>query len=344
MIMMDKIFVQIAAYRDPELLPTIRDCVQKASHPERLRFGICWQRSSDDTLAEFSNDPRFRIVSIPFRDSKGVCWARNLLQSMYNDEEYTLQLDSHHRFAEHWDTQLIEMLLCVSSPKPLLTSYVPAYDPETGSLLSHVPCTLAFDRFTAEGAACFRAALLQSYESLAGPVRARFYSAHFAFARGVFCQEVRHDPHLYFIGEEINITVRAFTHGYDLFHPHRTVIWHAYSRGERRKHWDDHVLGELCTTPWYVRDEASHRRNRILLGMEPGTYEFGEYGLGSSRTLAEYERYAGVNFRLRVVQQYTSDNLPPPNPESFSSDEEWLQRCCKQFSALIDVNDQDLPD
>ena len=31
-----KIFVQIASYRDPELLPTIRDCIDKAKHPEML--------------------------------------------------------------------------------------------------------------------------------------------------------------------------------------------------------------------------------------------------------------------------------------------------------------------
>ena len=38
------IFVQIAAYRDPELLPTIIDCVAKAKHKNDLTFGICWQK------------------------------------------------------------------------------------------------------------------------------------------------------------------------------------------------------------------------------------------------------------------------------------------------------------
>ena len=39
--MANTIFVQIAAYRDPELLPTIRDCLQKAKYPKLLSFGIC---------------------------------------------------------------------------------------------------------------------------------------------------------------------------------------------------------------------------------------------------------------------------------------------------------------
>ena len=42
------IFVNIASYRDPELLPTLKDCIAQAKYPERLRFGICWQRHKDD--------------------------------------------------------------------------------------------------------------------------------------------------------------------------------------------------------------------------------------------------------------------------------------------------------
>ena len=38
-----RIFIQIAAYRDNELLPTIKNMLDKADNPENLRFGICWQ-------------------------------------------------------------------------------------------------------------------------------------------------------------------------------------------------------------------------------------------------------------------------------------------------------------
>ena len=40
--MNNRIFVQIASYRDPQLIPTIEDMLSKASHPENLVFGICW--------------------------------------------------------------------------------------------------------------------------------------------------------------------------------------------------------------------------------------------------------------------------------------------------------------
>ena len=71
-----KIFIQIASYRDPELLPTIRDCISKAKQPEMLTFGICWQRDENENMGEFAADARFTILDYPWNQSKGLCWAR----------------------------------------------------------------------------------------------------------------------------------------------------------------------------------------------------------------------------------------------------------------------------
>src|SRR5271169_4585074 len=120
---MGTIFVQIASYRDAELLPTLRDCLAKAAHPENLRFGICWQHDNTEKLGGFISNPRFRVISVPYQDSKVVCWARNAIQSLYSGETYTLQLDSHHRFIPRWDSALIEMLQSLGSEKAILTSY-----------------------------------------------------------------------------------------------------------------------------------------------------------------------------------------------------------------------------
>ena len=93
----ETIFVQIASYRDPQLPSTVKDCIEKAKYPENLRFGIAWQYSLDDiwdNLDEYKNDSRFKIVDIDYKDSKGACWARNQLQQKYNNEKYTLQLES----------------------------------------------------------------------------------------------------------------------------------------------------------------------------------------------------------------------------------------------------------
>ena len=57
-----------------------------------------------------SNDDRFIILDIPHNETNGTCWARNKIQTKYNGEDYTLQLDSHHRFVKGWDSKCIRMI------------------------------------------------------------------------------------------------------------------------------------------------------------------------------------------------------------------------------------------
>jgi glycosyltransferase involved in cell wall biosynthesis len=333
-----KIFIQIASYRDPQLIHTIRDCDIKASDPSKLVYSIAWQHSNDDEwdqIHEFKNDPRFKVVDIDYKDSKGACWARNQLQQNYDGEQYTLQIDSHHRFVQDWDLELIEMynqLKEKGHEKPLLTGYVSSFDPENDPAgRIQTPWKMNFDRFIPEGAVFFLPASIDNYKQLTEPIPARFYSAHFAFTTGDFVKEVPHDPEYYFHGEEISIAVRAYTWGYDLFHPHKTVIWHEYTRKGRTKQWDD-------DKSWGGKNANSHKRNRKLFEMdgEVKDIEFGIYDFGKVRSLLDYEKYSGLSFKRRAVQKYTLDNNLAPNP--ILGDEEFEQSFTSIFKHCIDLN------
>ena len=315
----NKIFVQIAAYRDPELLPTIQNCIEMAANPENLHFCIAWQHSTDDTwdtLVQYEQDSRFTILDIPYNHTKGTCWARNQIQQYWNGEEYTLHLDSHHRFVKDWDTMLINMvkdLKKAGHKKPLLTAYVPSYDPKNDpSGRASEPWWMTFDRFTPEGAVFFIPQIIPDWESRTLPLPARFLSAHFLFTLGKFCKEVPHDPSYLFHGEEISLAARAYTWGYDLFAPHKVVVWHEYSRNHRpRKSWDD-------IPQWNTWDIESLARNRRLLNIDnerDDTEDFGVYGFGSIRTLEEYEDYAGISFTKRGVRKQVLDHVPPPTTD-----------------------------
>jgi hypothetical protein len=277
-----KIFVQIASFCDPQLVPTIKDMLANAKYPKNLIFAIARQFNPEDgfdNVDEWRDDKRFRILDIPHTDSKGVCWARNLTQQLYKGEEYTLQIDSHMRFEKDWDDTLIKMIKQLQKkgfPKPLLTGYVSSFDPDndpSGRVTE--PWRMSFDRFIPEGAVFFLPETIPNWREMNEPVTSRFYSAHFAFTLGKFCEEVQHDPEFYFHGEEISIAVRAFTHGYDLFHPHKVVIWHEYTRKGRTKQWDD-------DKEWGKKNELSHKKNRQLFGMdgEEITLDFSKYGFG----------------------------------------------------------------
>jgi glycosyltransferase involved in cell wall biosynthesis len=333
-----KIFLQIASYRDPQLLPTLRDCIENSDNPENLVFSISWQHSTEDSwdnMDEFKDDPRFKIIDIDYNESKGACWARNKLQQQYDGEEYTLQLDSHHRFIKGWDTELINMLRDLQTngfSKPLITSYISSFNPETyPEGRTQVPWQMNFDRFIPEGAIFFLPATIPNWENLTEPVRGRFYSAHFAFTLGQFVHEVPHDPEYYFHGEEISIAVRSYTWGYDIFHPHKIIAWHEYTRKGRTKQWDDDKT-------WGTKNSNSHLRNRKLFEMDglSKDIDFGIYDFGTVRTLSDYEKFAGISFKKRAVQKYTIDHKYAPNP--ILSDEEFEGSFLSIFKHCIDIH------
>ena len=76
----ETIFVQIASYRDPELVPTILDMFETADHPEKLRVCICWQHDEHENLNVLKNYSNIKIIDVPYYESKGACWARNQIQ------------------------------------------------------------------------------------------------------------------------------------------------------------------------------------------------------------------------------------------------------------------------
>ena len=341
-----KIFIQIASYRDPQLVPTIEDAINKSKYPKNLVFGIARQYHPEDKfddLSSYEKDKRFRILNIPHEESKGVCWARNQVQQLYDNEKYTLQIDSHMRFSQDWDETLINMIIDLQNrgyKKPLLTGYVSSFDPENdpdGRVLE--PWRMVFDRFTPEGCVFFLPETIPGWVDLTEPITSRFYSAHFCFTLGQFSVEVQHDPEYYFHGEEISIAVRAYTHGYDLFHPHKTVIWHEYTRKGRTKQWDDDKV-------WYLKNESSHKKNREVLGVDGEVYkgDLGKYGFGTERTIKDYEKYSGVLFSKRAVQQYTLDKKYPPNPYDFDSEEEWIESFSSIFKHCIDISFLQVPE
>jgi hypothetical protein len=240
------------------------------------------------------------------------------------------------RFEKDWDKTLIKMLKDLQKKgykKPLLTGYVSSFDPDNdpkGRVTE--PWRMAFDRFTPEGCVFFLPETIPGWKELKEPITARFYSAHFCFTLGEFSIEVQHDPEYYFHGEEISIAVRAYTYGYDLFHPHKVVIWHEYTRKNRTKHWD-------VDSEWYKKNESSHKRNRELLGVD-GLVFSGDSSLyfGTERTIKDYEKYSGILFEKRAVQQYTIDKNYPPNPYDYKTEEEWRDSFLSIFKHCIDLS------
>src|ERR1700690_2462085 len=102
--MSSKTFVAIPSYRDRELPATLLDLLAKAKWRSDLRVVVAWQFGRGETLPRTVRTVKnVEIIPIPAAQSLGPNWARRMLQDRYDGEEFTLLLDSHHRFVEGWD-------------------------------------------------------------------------------------------------------------------------------------------------------------------------------------------------------------------------------------------------
>ena len=234
------IFVSIVAYRDSELGPTLTSLMATAQYPKRVFVGVLLQldESADQSLLE--SLPRekqwfasqVKILSVEARHARGPCYARALCQRLYSDENYVLQTDSHMRFRPNWDSYLISQLKKCPSSKSMLTTYPVGYTlPNT--LSNETRGTLLVPwKFDADGMLRQRGRLLQPRM---GNVPCYLYAAGFNFSLGRVITDVPYDDNLQylFFGEELSMAVRLYTHGYDLYAPPETVVYHLWSRSHR---------------------------------------------------------------------------------------------------------------
>ena len=346
---METILVHLPAYREPELIPTIKSALENATHPDRIHFGICRQYNPEDgfdDLKEFANDDRVKVWNMLYTEAKGLPYARAIInEKLLTDEDFVCQLDSHHRFAEGWDVTLIGWYhdLQDEGHDPLICGYLPYYDPynDPGSRVQE-PWLSEAASFYPFGTIFIRPCAIPNWQKLEKPFPARFLSGHFAFGPNKWAKEVKHDPNIFFSGEELNLTVRSYTHGYDLFHPHRPVIWHATMRVERDGMlvWDDQ--SKRGDSSFWTTQDTARSRIRQLLGVEDNGHDLGDYGLGTVRTVRNYEKYAGIHFKKKSFQKWTTDHLFPPNPAS-DDDEEWENSFMFSFYHLVNIERNQLP-
>jgi len=299
-----QIFVQIAAYRDPELLPTIRHCLSRAKNPESLTFGICWQHDENESIEEFQDDPRFRIIKVDYKESKGACWARSKTNNLYKGEEFTLQIDSHMRFIENWDEVLLNMWNELKDPRAILTAYPPQYEPgQTDDKWLKVPHICNVYGFRDDQTEQ-RPNAFPDIDTRTTPYKAVHIAAGFLFGSGSIIEDVPYDPEFYFLGEETAMTVRLFTNGYNLFHPHKTILYHYYERKEENKHWVDYK-------DWSTLGFVSNDRLNCLLGRNQ-KYDLGKYGLGTKRSIRDFQNYSGIDYARKIVHTDTVEGKEPP--------------------------------
>ena len=317
---MPKIFISVASFCDPYLIFTIKDALKKAKHPDNLVFGVVDQHPENrrEQLKAKLPTATIRYVQMHPIDSRGVCWARSLVFSLYQDEDYLLQIDSHTFFEKGWDAKLIKELteLQTRSTKPIISIYPYGFefdekDQPVVKVKVGQKTTLAMrvhpdtDLSDSNVVLRFRAEHIFQREFLPG-----FHLAGgFIFTLARFIDEVPYDPHLYFHGEEQNLAIRAYTHGWDIFHPPTIPLYHLYKQPNKsysNHHWHPD-WDKQRDYKWADLKAHAHDRLTKLLTH----HSLGRYGLGSTRSLEDYAAFSGIDYRNRVVEARA--RAVPPN-------------------------------
>ena len=286
---MSSVFVGIACLDDPDIIDTVHSLRENATGLD-VRVSVCLQ-TNVTKLREDVAALGVRASFFTMAESRGACWARSWAQAAYNGEDYYLQTDAHCRFAPGWDLYLKKLS-----------------DDLGGAVLTQQAAAIASD-----GSLC-REEVAGMYLNGCGPlgpygqarpigmylggreaIPARFICAAMVFAPGRYVLDVPMDPGMYFGGDEMGVALRAFTAGYDLYHPAQIIVWHRYANPWRL----DKAIHEHANTREMVDREFEHMK--VLWGLQEGN--LGIYGRGSKRSLNEWEEWSELSWRTPIKNE-----------------------------------------
>ncbi|KAL7553496.1 hypothetical protein ACHAWF_018034 [Thalassiosira exigua] len=287
---------------------------------------------SSEKHKPYCDGGQIRVLYVHENESLGPAMARYYASKLWGGESYFMQVDSHLEFYEHWDELYANELKSAKSfPKAMLSSYPPGFQIENGGILEGEPsngarlCTCTFSNSDVE-AQIIRINTGVGYGgNEARPTQIPFVAAGFFFAPGAFLVDVPFDPYMpwCFMGEEIMLSMRAWTHGWDIYAPRKNWIAHQYRPGRMGlpKFWGSvgrlfgrpgpgfsnelqlrlikrvkHLVGykDCCT-----REKLEQAGDELVLE------DVEHYGFGEVRSREEYLKWANIDVdarRCRPIQ------------------------------------------
>jgi hypothetical protein len=290
------------------MLPfTLRSAVSQAAHPERVVLGVVDQALPGQHFSTPASwAAQVRWAHVPAQQSRGACWARALAMALYQGEDWFLQIDSHTWFEPGWDERLIYwgQRCAALNPRSILSCYPNPFRMLEGQPRAQIVSSAVLAHVVKEGQVfdvehpvlLFECVPMTSTE----PVRGMHLAAGALFAPGRIVQELPYDPQLFFHGEEQAYALRAYTHGWDIFHVPHMPMYHLYTEegpAPRPMHWSPAHDAHRTASSQHLTAHA-HARLRALLWEAA---DLGVYGLGQARSLADYAAFSGIDYAARHI-------------------------------------------
>jgi hypothetical protein len=326
----DAIFVSVASYRDRDCKNTIASIFEQADNPTKVFVGTCEQNNPDqpdekcDARVTERDLARVRTISMRETEARGPTYARYLCATLWRDEQYFLQLDSHMRLVKGWDRKCKDMVRKLQqqthNKRVVLSTYVAGMEQHEGHERQDKEVTSRSPRmcqafFNADGMISFHGAHL--LDNTGDLVAVPFVAGGFMFSEAIpLLREVPLDPYLddVFVGEEILLSARLWTSGYDIYTPNENIAFHKFTRAGEPKFWDNER-----------DDSAGMARVRYLLGLsktlppQAGSKRLAHYGMGTARSLEDFYSFAGIDIERKLTtKNFCGGELIPDPPDAYS--------------------------
>ena len=246
-----------------------------------------------------------------------------------------MQTDAHMTFATHWDQTSVDMLIKAPSDKPILSHYPPGHTVDLDAKRNHPVSRLCGPIFATsdlesqiirlEGAGVF------DHEKLEYPAFAPFTAAGYFVAHSDFLREVPFDPFLpwIFMGEEIIMSSRLWTAGYDIFAPNEAVVGHIYVRRHKPKFWESvhrafsngvHNPLQMLVLERVKYQLGYPEASRDMLRVQSVLTAVEQYSMGTARPLEDYMKIVGMNMTTKEIHHtgWCETGAPPPGFEQYN--------------------------
>jgi [Skp1-protein]-hydroxyproline N-acetylglucosaminyltransferase len=251
--------------------------------------------------------------------SVGPVFARHIGHRIYRGEYYTTQSDAHVTYTQDWDADIISQMEATKNDMAVLTSYLTdvqdSIDENGKSLRDTRPIMCNTDYEGGQGQHLRHGSQPERVPSVVGtPQLEPYWAAGYSFSRGHFVVNVPYDAlqPMIFQGEEMSIGIRAFTIGYDMYAPERSVCFHHYAVGNnaRTRNKVPHFWENAKSYPGVGKKAMSRLLGIVHMNPEVELKDWDHtdenlYGIGGVRTPEKFYETFGID----VVKKKTEHHL-----------------------------------
>lgn len=352
------IFLSVASYRDDNCPHTLEEAYAKAKIPEQLFVGLVQQNCYEDCRTGIMEDGkskptdpdpdcyasfcssdvgrrhcasgRVRVLQVKEPESLGPYMARYFASKLWDGESFYMQIDAHMTFMQDWDAISLVGLNKAPSDKPVISHYPPGHLQDLKQFETKPASRICGPIFTANTIR-LEGSMMYDHIKVDTPRFAPVVGAGYFVAHSSFLKEVPFDPFLpwIFMGEEIIISSRLWTSGYDMFSPAQAVVGHIYFRKHQPKFWES-VHRTFSMGVHNPLEALVVERVQYQLGFPESSRDMlpksiltavDEYSMGTVRSLHSYMRMIGMNATTKEIETMTwcEQGRPPPGFEEYDS-------------------------